>query len=75
MAGAFVVQAWSARHEIQADHAWSLIGIGFAVSFLSALLVVKTFIEFVGKHGLAPFAWWRIAVGVAGLVALSHGLF
>jgi undecaprenyl-diphosphatase len=34
---------------------------------------VKTFIDFVGRCGLAPFAWWRIAVGIVGLVALSRG--
>jgi undecaprenyl-diphosphatase len=50
-----------------------LIAIGFVVSFLTALLVVKTFIDFVGKRGLTPFAVWRIAVGVAGLIALSQG--
>ena len=50
-----------------------LIAVGFVTAFVSALLVVKTFIDFVGKRGLAPFAWWRIVVGAAGLIALSQG--
>lgn len=47
------------------------IAIGFIVSFLSALVVVKTFVGFVGKHGFAPFAWYRIAAGVVALGALT----
>jgi undecaprenyl-diphosphatase len=71
MSGAFVVQLWSARHDLAVGHAGGLIAVGFIVSFVSALAVVGTFIDFVGKRGLAPFAWWRIAVGAAGLVALA----
>jgi undecaprenyl-diphosphatase len=73
MAGAFAVQLWSARHDLAVGHAGGLIAVGFVVAFVSALLVVRTFIDFVGKHGLAPFAWWRIVIGVAGLIALSRG--
>jgi len=41
----------------------SLIAIGFIVAFFSALLVVKTAIGFIGRHGFAPFAWYRVAAG------------
>jgi undecaprenyl-diphosphatase len=44
------------------------IALGFVVSFLVAFVVVKTFIGFVGRFGLQPFGWYRIAVG-AGLLA------
>ncbi len=39
---------------------------GFSVSFLSALAAIKFFIRFVSRHGLAPFAWYRLAL--AGVV-------
>ena len=42
------------------------------MAFLSGLLVVKTMIAFVGKHGFAPFALWRIVVGAGGLWLLSR---
>ncbi len=45
-----------------------IIAIGFVVSFLSALVVVKKFIGFVSGHTFAPFAWYRIVFG-AMLVA------
>ena len=73
MLGAFTLDLWKNRHEMAVGNAAPLIAVGFVVSFISALLVVKTFIDFVGKRGLAPFAWWRIVVGAAGLIALSRG--
>lgn len=53
-----------------AGHDFGLIAVGFVVSFLSGLVVMKTFLDLVARHGFAPFAWWRIAVGAAGLAAL-----
>ena len=41
-----------------------VIAIGFAAAFVSALIVVRWLIGFVSRHGFAPFAWYRIAVGV-----------
>ncbi|CAA7625335.1 Undecaprenyl-diphosphatase 2 [Candidatus Terasakiella magnetica] len=46
----------------------SLIAVGFVAAFFSALVVVRTFIAFIGRHGFAPFAWYRIAFG--GLMLL-----
>lgn len=46
------------------------IAIGFVVAFIVALLVVRWFVGIVGKHGFAPFAWYRIIVGGAALVWL-----
>jgi undecaprenyl-diphosphatase len=40
-----------------------IIAVGFVVSFLVAWIVVKTFIGFVGRYGLRPFGWYRIAAG------------
>ena len=42
-----------------------LIAIGFVVSFLVALLVVRKFIAFIGRYGLKPFGWYRLAAGFA----------
>lgn len=44
-----------------------LIAVGFAAAFLSALLVVKFLVNFVGKYGFTPFAWYRIVLGTVGL--------
>jgi undecaprenyl-diphosphatase len=48
-----------------------LIGIGSLAGFVVALVVVKLFVEVVTRIGFAPFAWYRIVVGLAGLAWLS----
>lgn len=52
-------------------HQGELVAIGFVVAFVSGLAVVKWLIDWVGRHGFAPFAWWRIAVGAIGLAVLT----
>lgn len=47
-----------------------LIVVGFLAAMLTAIVVVKAVLEFVTRHGFAPFAWWRIVVGSAGLIGL-----
>ena len=42
-----------------------LMLVGFAASFITALIVVKTVVGFVSRHGFALFAWYRIALGIA----------
>jgi undecaprenyl-diphosphatase len=71
MAGAFVYDLYKSKDSLTLDQG-GLIAVDFVVAFLSGLLVVKTLIAFVGRHGFTPFAWWRIVVGVAGLWILSR---
>lgn len=49
---------------------WGLIGVGFVVSFLVALVVIKWFVGLVSRRGFAPFAWYRIVAGSLALVWL-----
>jgi undecaprenyl-diphosphatase len=44
------------------------VAVGFVVSFIVAIVVVKAFVHYISRHGFAPFAWYRI---VAGAVALA----
>jgi undecaprenyl-diphosphatase len=43
------------------------------VSFVVAIVVVKTFLHYVTRHGFVLFAWWRVIVGTLGLIALAMG--
>jgi undecaprenyl-diphosphatase len=43
------------------------------VSFITAIIVVKTFLSYVTRHGFQLFAWWRVIVGTLGLIALAMG--
>ena len=47
------------------------IALGFLVSFIVAILVIKWFIGIVSRRGFAPFAWYRIVVGAAALIWLA----
>jgi undecaprenyl-diphosphatase len=46
---------------------WVILGIGFAVSFVVAYGSVAWFMAWVRKRGFAPFAVYRIIVGIAVL--------
>ena len=69
MAAATVYSLYKERHLLNADDL-GLIAIGFVTAFVSALMVVRWLVGFVGRHGFAPFAWYRIALGSVALVWL-----
>jgi undecaprenyl-diphosphatase len=68
MAGAFAYDLLKSYKLLSFDDA-AAVAVGFIVAFFSALLVVRGFLDFVSRHGFAPFAWWRIIVGCFGLAA------
>jgi undecaprenyl-diphosphatase len=72
MVGAFAYDFYKNRSEMTTDHL-GIVAIGFVVSFIVAMIVVKTFLQYVTRHGFALFAWWRVIVGTLGLVALALG--
>jgi undecaprenyl-diphosphatase len=67
--GATVLLLWKNRDTLDASQ-MEAIGIGFLVSFVVALAVVKGFVAIVSRFGFAPFAWYRIIVGSVALVWL-----
>lgn len=69
MLGAFTYDLYKNRNALSLDDGL-LIAIGFVAAFCSAVLVIRALLDFVSRHGYAPFGWWRIAVGLAGLVGL-----
>ena len=72
MVGAFAYDLYKNRADMTSDHA-AIIAIGFVVSFVTAIIVVKTFLTYVTRHGFKLFAWWRVIVGTLGLIALAMG--
>ncbi len=50
------------------SHQWLLLLIGFVVSYLVAYASVAWFMAWVRKHGFAPFAVYRIVIGILVLV-------
>jgi undecaprenyl-diphosphatase len=72
MAGAFAYDLYKSRGQMSMDNT-IIVAFGFAVSFVCAWIVVKTFLDYVQRHGLGLFAWWRVIVGALGLIALALG--
>ncbi len=73
MAGAFAFDLYKSHAQMSSGN-FLLVAIGFVVSFICAWFVVKTFLDYVSRHGFTLFAWWRVAVGTIGLIALALGL-
>ena len=73
MLGATTLEFLKHRHEIMAGASgvgFGTVAVGFFVSFVVALVVVRAFVHYISRHGFAPFAWYRIVVGAAALVWL-----
>jgi undecaprenyl-diphosphatase len=71
MLGATTLEFLKHRQDIIAGAhgvGFGAVGVGFVVSFIVALVVVRAFVHYISKHGFAPFAWYRIVVGAAALV-------
>jgi undecaprenyl-diphosphatase len=54
-------------------HNWIVVAIGFVVSFVVALGVVAWFMRWVRARGFAPFALYRILLGIVLLVLIARG--
>jgi undecaprenyl-diphosphatase len=58
---------------------WSALGpadipmflVGFVVSFVAAVIVVRGFLKYVSTHSFRAFAWYRIGFGVLVLLTMS----
>jgi undecaprenyl-diphosphatase len=72
MAGAFAYDLYKSHGQMTSGNLM-LVAVGFAVSFVCAWVVVKTFLGYVQRHGFSLFAWWRVLVGSLGLIALALG--
>jgi undecaprenyl-diphosphatase len=55
-------------------HEWIVLVIGFVVSFFVALAVVAWFMNWVRARGFAPFAIYRIVLGIGLLTLLMRGV-
>jgi len=74
MLGASTLQILDHRAELLSGAGpvgWSEIAIGFAVSFVVAIAVIRAFVAYVSRSGFAPFAWYRIGAGAVAIAWLA----
>ena len=55
-------------------HNWIVLAIGFVVSGVVALGVVAWFMRWVRVRGFAPFALYRIGLGIVLLILIARGI-
>jgi undecaprenyl-diphosphatase len=72
MAAAVGYDLFKNRDVLDFSAMWE-IAVGFAVAFVTALVVVRWVLNFIGRNGYGLFGWWRIIVGTAALIALWLG--
>ncbi|MGD9664019.1 MAG: undecaprenyl-diphosphate phosphatase [Novosphingobium sp.] len=74
MIGATTLELLDNRDALMAGETnvgWGEIAVGFAASFVVALVVIRAFVAYVSRSGFAPFAWYRILAGSAALAWLG----
>ena len=69
MLAATVYDGYKNAGALSSDN-WLLIGLGFAMAFVTAALVVSKLVSFVSRNGFGIFAWYRIAFGSLMLALL-----
>jgi undecaprenyl-diphosphatase len=72
MTAAFAKNLWEVRHDLGPQRGLE-IAVGFVMAFIASALIVKPFLGYVRRSGFAPFAWYRIVLGVVLLAALTAG--
>jgi undecaprenyl-diphosphatase len=70
MLAATVYDLYKNRDVLTTDNL-AVIAVGFISAFLIAFAVVRTVLGFISKHGFAPFAIYRIALGIIMLIVLT----
>ena len=73
MTAAFAHDLLENRHLFNGEQA-AEIAVGFVMAFLASAAVVKPFVSYVRRSGFAPFAWYRILIGLALLGAVAAGI-
>ena len=70
MLAASVLDLYKSHSSIAGNY--GVLGVGFVVSFLTAILAIKSFLAFIKKRSFAAFGWYRIVLAVAYFLAFGR---
>ena len=63
MLGASVLDLYKSHEALTGN--WAVLATGFVVSFVTAIVAIKTFLAYIKKRDFAAFGWYRIVLAVA----------
>jgi undecaprenyl-diphosphatase len=72
LGAATAYEASRARHVLATSVGGASLVIGLCVSFVVAWAVIATFLKYLRRHGLEPFGWYRIVLGMVVLWMLHR---
>ncbi len=70
LAGAAVYKSFKSGPAMIEVFGWSNVLLGGLVAAASAAVAVRFLVTFLGRHGLGPFAWYRLAL--AAVLTVHH---
>ncbi|MCY1262455.1 Undecaprenyl-diphosphatase [compost metagenome] len=73
MVGAAVYSGYKYRDLFQPSDL-PVFAVGFVVSFIFAMIAVRSLLKFIGSHSYAAFAWYRIGFGLLILATWQFGM-
>lgn len=74
LGAATVFDLYKHGHEIlAADGGAIALAVSMAASFVVAIVVIAAFLGFLKRFGLAPFGWYRIALGALVIALVMRG--
>lgn len=73
MVGAAVYSGYKYRDLFQPSDL-PVFALGFVVSFIFAMIAVRSLLKFIGSHSYAAFAWYRIGFGLLILATWQFGM-
>ncbi|MEO5583997.1 MAG: undecaprenyl-diphosphate phosphatase, partial [Flavobacteriales bacterium] len=69
-----MLQGWKADPTLFGGDHIGLLLLGNAVAFVVALLAIRSFVDFLTRHGFRAFGWYRIIIGAVLLVLILSGV-
>jgi undecaprenyl-diphosphatase len=72
LGAATLYEGFKARHVLVVDVGVASLAAGFVVSYLVAWAVIASFLRYLRARGLAPFGWYRVAMGLIVLWVLAR---
>ena len=74
LGGATVYEAIGSGDVMIDEFGIGTLVIGFLAAFVSAVVAIRWMVDYLNRHSLAIFGWYRLVVAAIGAVLLATGV-